>query len=276
MQNAQNYYYMKSLYQSLALLSLIVAFTNCKKDTKDPEPEPIVPPVTTPATPGGGLQIEFEGMVGDSDLVLSAQTYTNQAGNTFNITLCKYYISNIKLTKNDNSVWSEPNSYHLIDYSDALSTIVEIPNVPYSDYKAIEFMIGVDSARNVSGAQTGALDPVKGMFWSWNSGYIMAKMEGTSPQSTATANKLTIHVGGFSGSNSVLKTVSPSFNGNVAKVTSAITPKIHLKCDIMEWFQSPNTISFSTLNTVHMPGTDAKKVGDNYADMFSVEHIHND
>jgi hypothetical protein len=267
---------MKSLYQSLALLCLIVAFTNCKKDTKDPEPEPVVPPVTTPATATGSLQIEFEAMVGDSDLVFSTQTYTNQAGNTFNITLWQYYISNIKITKSDNTVWTEPNSYHLIDYSNPLSTIVEIPNVPYSDYKAIEFMIGVDSARNVSGAQTGALDPVNGMFWSWNSGYIMAKMEGTSPQSTATANKLTIHVGGFSGATSVLKTVSPSFNGNVAKVTSAITPKIHLKCDIMEWFQSPNTINFATLNTVHMPGADAKKVGDNYADMFSVEHIHND
>lgn len=267
---------MRSISQWMAFVCLILTFTNCKKDTKDPEPEPTPPPVTTPATPGGTLQIEFEGAVGDSSLVLSTQTYTNQAGNTFNITLCKYYISNIKLTKNDNTVWTEPNSYHLVDYADALSTIVEIPNVPYSDYKAIEFMIGVDSTRNVSGAQSGALDPAKGMFWSWNSGYIMAKMEGTSPQSTATANKLTIHVGGFSGANSVLKTVSPSFNGNVAKVTSAITPKIHLKCDIMEWFQSPNVINFSTLNTVHMPGTDAKKIGDNYADMFSVEHIHND
>lgn len=266
---------MKSLYQIMMLLCLSVAVSNCKKDTKAPEPEPTPPPVTAPSTPSGSLQIEFDGMVGDSDLVFSTATYTNQAGNTFNITLCKYYISNIKLIKNDNSVWAEPNSYHLVDHDDALSTIVEMANVPYGDYKAIEFMIGVDSTRNVSGAQTGALDPAKGMFWSWNSGYIMAKMEGTSPQSPVTANKLTIHVGGFSGANSVLKTVSPSFNGNVAQVTSAITPKIHLKCDIMEWFQSPNVINFATLNTVHMPGADAKKIGDNYADMFTVEHIHN-
>lgn len=267
---------MKLIYRSMALLFLIAALSNCKKDKKDPEPEPATPPVTTPAAGTGTLQIEFEAMVGDSDLIFSTQTYTNQAGNTFNVTLFEYYISNIKITKSDNTVWSEPNSYHLIDYSDPLSLIVEIPNVPYSDYKAMEFTIGVDSARNVSGAQTGALDPAKGMFWSWNTGYIMAKMEGTSPQSTATANKLTIHVGGFSGPNSVLKTVTPSFNGNVAKVTSAITPKIHLKADLMEWFQSPNTINFGTLNTIHMPGTDAKKVADNYADMFSVEHIHND
>lgn len=266
---------MKTICITLALLCLNLTFTQCKKNSKEPEPEPLTPAVTTPAVTGGTLQIEFEGAVGDSALVLSSQTYTNQAGNTFNVTLCKYYVSNIRLTKNDNSVWSEPNSYHLIDYSDPSSIILEIPNIPYGEYKALEFMIGVDSTRNVSGAQTGALDPARGMFWTWNSGYIMAKVEGTSPQSTATANKLTFHVGGFSGSNSVLKTVSPSFGSDVAKVTTSITPKIHLKCDILEWFQSPNTINFATLNTVHMPGSDAKKIGDNYADMFSVEHIHN-
>jgi hypothetical protein len=61
----------------------------------------------------------------------------------------------------------------------------------------MEFMIGVDSARNNSGAQTGALDPTNGMFWSWSTGYIMAKFEGTSAQSPAAANALKFHIGGF-------------------------------------------------------------------------------
>lgn len=264
---------MKALYKTIALLFVVAVLSNCKKDKKEPEPEAPTSPITT--QPGGNLQIEFEGMVGDSDLVLSTATYTNQAGNTFNVTLCKYYISNIKITKTDNTVWAEPNSYHLIDYSNPLSTIIEMTGVPYADYKSIEFMLGVDSARNVSGAQTGALDPTNGMFWSWNSGYIMAKVEGTSPQSTATANALTFHVGGFKGATSALKVFSPSFGGSLANVSSTIVPKIHLKADILEWFQTPTAINFGTLNTVHMPGNDAKTIADNYADMFSVEHIHN-
>jgi len=129
---------MKSIYKTLSLLFIIAVLANCKKNKKDPEPEAATPPVTTPAVATGSLQILFEGMVGDSDLVLSTQTYTNRAGNTFNITLCKYYISNIKITKTDNTVWTEPNSYHLIDYSDDLTTKITIPNVPYSNYKAIE------------------------------------------------------------------------------------------------------------------------------------------
>lgn len=266
---------MKNLFKITTIAVLALILTNCKKDKdKDPEPTPVNPNPTQPTT--GNLKILFEAMVGDSDLVLgTTETYTNQAGNTFNVTMYKYYISNIKITKTDNSVWIEPNSYHLIDHADDASTLVTIPNVPFGNYKAIEFMIGVDSARNNSGAQTGALDPANGMFWSWSSGYIMAKIEGNSPQSTASANKLTFHIGGFSGVNNTIKTVTPSFNGDTAKVTSTISPEIHMSSNLLEWYQTPTVIDFSTINTVHMPGTSAKTIADNYADMFTIEHIHN-
>ena len=189
--------------------------------------------------------------------------------------MAKYYISNIKLTKTDNSVYVVNNSYHLIDLSDSLLSLVKLSGVPYGNYKAIQFMIGVDSTRNVSGAQTGALDPALGMFWTWSSGYIMAKIEGTSPQSTASANKLEFHIGGFTGVNNVLKLATPSFGLDTAKVSNSITPIIHLSSNLAQWFASPNVIDFSIINTITMPGNNAKKVADNYADMFTVEHIHN-
>jgi hypothetical protein len=264
---------MKNIFKITAIVFIAFTLSNCKKD-KTTEPEPTPTPVTPTATTGS-INIVFEGMVGDSNLVLSTKTYTNQAGNTFNVTTYKYYVSNIKITKNDNTVWSQPNSYHLIDYSDINSTSVTLANVPFGNYKAIEFLIGVDSTRNVSGAQTGALDPAKGMFWTWSSGYIMAKMEGTSPQSSASGNNLKFHIGGFSGSNNTLKTVSPSFGGETANVTSSFNPSIHMSNNLIEWFQTPTPINFSTTNTVHMPGAAAKSIANNYADMFSVEHIHN-
>jgi hypothetical protein len=255
---------------TLALLAL--SLSNCKKDTVTaPAPEPEAP---QPAI-AGNLKLEFEAMVGDSNLVFNTETYTNQAGNTFNVTMYRYYISNIKIIKMDNSVWAEPNSYHLIDHSNPASTSLMLANVPFGNYKAIEFMIGVDSARNNSGAQTGALDAANGMFWSWSTGYIMAKMEGTSPQSAAVANKLTFHVGGFSGSNKVMRIASPSFNNDTAKVTVSASPTIYISSNLLEWFQTPTPVDFSTLHTIHMGGPTAKTIADNYADMFSVEHIHN-
>lgn len=206
---------------------------------------------------------------------MDSVNYTNANGDTFKVTKFNYYISNIKLTKSDGSVFKETESYHLVQESNPASKAFTIANVPYGTYTAISFMIGVDSTRNVSGAQTGALDQANGMFWSWSSGYIMAKFEGTSPQSPATNHALTFHVGGFSGANSVLKDASPSFNGSTANVSSTVTPEIHLKTDVSKWFKSSTITNFATTHTIHMPGAAAKSIANNYANMFSVEHIHN-
>ncbi len=266
---------MKHLLKSTIILAVALTLANCKKETKAPEPEP----APTPVANTGSLNIYFEAMVGDSDLVFATETYTNQAGNTFNVTKYKYYITNIKLTKTDNSVWAEANSYHLIDHSNPASVLMNISGVPFGNYKGIEFMVGVDSARNISGPQTGALDVYNDMYWSWNQtptgGYIMAKFEGTSPQSTAVGNKIIWHIGGYTGVNNALKTVSPSFNNDTAKVTSSLSPVIHMSSNILEWFDTPTVINFSTFpNVIMSGGASAKTVADNYADMFTIEHIH--
>jgi hypothetical protein len=267
---------MKRIFKFITMTCIVAGLTNCKKD-KDSEPTPNGTTVPTATT--GNLKIDFEAMVGDSSLQFGTAntTYTNQSGNTFNVSVYKYYISNIKIINSDNSVWLEPNSYHLIDHSNLASTTLTLSNVPVGTYKGIEFMIGVDSTKNAggSGAQTGALDVANGMYWSWNSGYIMAKFEGTSPQSAATGQNLKFHIGGFSGVNKTMRVVSPSFGTQTANVSSAITPEIHLTSDLLEWFQTPSAIDFSTTHTVHMPGANAKKIADNYSDMFVVKHIHN-
>ena len=260
---------MKTIIKFTSIILLALSFTNCKKDKTEPaQPMPEQPS-------SGSISFDFETVVGDSSLVFSTKTYTNQAGNTFNITKLKYYISNIKLIKQDNSTWSESYSYHLIDHSLTNGGAFTITGVPFGTYTGVEFMIGVDSTHNVSGSQTGALDVTKDMFWDWNQGYIMAKFEGTSPQSTATGNKFMYHVGGFTGANKAIRIINPSFNGASANVTSSITPEIHIKNELLNWLNSPNQMDFSTVNVIMMPGANAKKVADNYASAFSVEHVHN-
>lgn len=264
---------MKTSIKFLSILALAgtILTSSCKKD---PDEEP-TPSPSTPAATTGSLGLHFENMVGDSALILNTKLYTNANGDTFNITKFNYYISNIKLLKSGVVKYTESESYHLIQQNDTTTFDVELTGVPFDNYDGIEFMIGVDSTRNVSGAQTGALDPANGMFWSWSSGYIMLKMEGTSPQSGAVGGGLLFHVGGFSGANSALKTVSPTFNSATANVSSSVTPEIHFKVDVAELFTTPNNINFSTTHTIHMPGAAAKMIADNYADMISVEHIHN-
>jgi hypothetical protein len=258
-------------YSLFLLLTTSLLLTSCKKDP-DEETTP------TPSNPGsttGSLAIHFENMAGDSSLVFNTESYVTANNDTFTVSMLKYYISNIVLTKSGGGTYVEAESYHLIDASDLATGDFTLLNVPFGDYTAVSFMIGVDSLRNVSGAQTGALDPANGMFWSWSTGYIQAKLEGHSPQSTAGGNQIIYHVGGYKGIYNPLKTVSPSFGTEVASVSSTVTPEIHIKANVLEWFTSPVNISIASTSfnmTVNQTSLD---MSDNYADMFTVEHIHN-
>ncbi len=253
---------------ALFFMSVIV-ISSCKKDPDD-EPTPETPSATT-----GSLKIEFENMVGDSALVFNTKSYVNANNDTFTISKFNYYISNIKLMKGGVVAYTESESYHLLQQSDLSSLALTLANVPFDTYTGIQFMIGVDSVRNHAGAGTGALDPGKGMYWPWNSGYIMLKMEGNSPQSGNSTGGLMFHVGGFLGTDNVSKIVNPSFGTETAIVSASVTPEVHIKANLLEMFTTPTNTNFTTTYTVHMPGAMAKSIADNYADMFSVEHIHN-
>lgn len=160
-----------------------------------------------------------------------------------------------------------PVDYFLVDEADSLSKIIDL-SLPAADISSIQFLLGVDSIRNVSGIQTGALDPMKGMFWTWNSGYIMAKLEGTSESSTIGGHYFTYHIGGFKGENNVLKTITL-----LIPETKESVQEIHITADINTWFKNKSDIKISETPVCHMPGALAKKIADNYSAMFSINAI---
>lgn len=243
----------------------MLVFSSCKKDETTPLP-----------TPTTSIQLSFSNVVGTQPLTLgTTYQYVNANGDSFCCTLYKYYISNIKFTDNNNNTWSEPESYHLVSTSNPSSLSFTVNGIPAATYTSMSFMIGVDSARNVSGAQTGALDPANDMFWTWNTGYIMAKFEGKSPVSTLPAHSLQFHIGGYEGSTATQHIVSPSFGSSTAIVTTSATPVIHIKSDVLEWFQSPSRINFAVDCGINSPGASAVMIANNYADMFTVTGIDN-
>ena len=249
---------MKSFIKLSILTFSVIFFAACNK--KDDPPAP------------GKTYLEFFNVVGGSNLNLNNQWYRNENGDSFRVTKFNYYISNIKLNGTNGATYAEKESYHLIEHSATPSHMAfNMKDVPAGKYKSITFTIGVDSLRNVSGAQDGDLAADKGNFWSWNTGYIMLKFEGNSPKASTPDGMLMMHCGGFSGANSVLKTITLPFPDEI-EVTGTATPHIHLQADLLTMFKSPNKISFSNLTTIHMPGADAKKLADNYANMFTVSY----
>ena len=106
---------------------------------------------------------------------------------TLNISNFKCYISNLTYYKNDSIVHSSIKKAHLIDATDSRSFI--IMENEFFKFDKIRFNIGVDSLTNVSGIFEGDLDPANGMYWTWQSGYINFKLEGTSSLCPARKNK---------------------------------------------------------------------------------------
>lgn len=262
---------MKSIPFLLTVISGAVLVASCKPDPVDP----VAPAETWPPT-SNAVCISFEHKAGSDSLIVDTELrYQNINGDSFTCEAMKYYISNVSFTDNLGNTWYEPESYHLIDAADLNSCRIYIDDMPSGNYVSMNFMIGVDSARNVSGAQTGALDPAHGMFWTWSSGYIMAKYEGRSPMSTQPFGLVLLHLGGFSGTYASQRWASPSFNVQQLQITSSTVPTIHMKSDLLEWFQNPNVIDFSSVNNVNTPTNMSVSIANNIPDSFTITSIEN-
>jgi len=259
----------KLLIPGLFVLALFFSLSSCKKDDDEEE-------TPTPTATYGSMRIEFEHVFGTSDFALGT-AFANGSSENLTFTTLKYYISNIVLTKADGSTWAEKESYHLVNFADAASTLLTLDSVPTGDYKGFRFTIGVDSTRNVSGAQTGALDPANGMFWTWNSGYIFMKAEGTSPQISGMGNAFEYHLGGFKVSNGTKcdQQFSHTFSGEVATVSTIATPQVHMMVDVKQLFDGATPFSAAAMPMIHMPGSDAVNMMSNFGSGFEFEHLHN-
>ncbi len=245
---------------------------SCKDD------QPVDPAGTT-----GSITIEYDNVVGDRDLKLDTDNYTNAAGEAFTISTMNYYISNIKLLKADGSSYVVPkdSSYYLVREADLASQEIKLNNVPVGDYTGVEFMIGVDSLKCASDPtqRTGVLDIASPdvMYWAWNSGYIFMKLEGASPASTIASGNYNYHIGLFGGLTTKtinnLKTVKIDFAGTKATVTSKLSPQVHLLADALKIFNGPTQLSIAN-NSVVMASAYSVNIANNYQSMFSLDHIH--
>lgn len=220
-------------------------------------------------TEPGTVNIEFKNRAAGNNLELNTTTYSNAMGQDFKFTKFRYILSNFRLKKSDGTYYNVPESYYLIDEAVSNSEKVNLTNVPAGTYTALEFIIGVDSARNTSGAQTGALDPTTGMFWTWNSGYIFVMMEGLAASSPS--GDLTFHIGGYKGANNCIRTSTVNFSSNL-NVGKDKSPELEIDVNVLEMFKAPNAIDFTTLSNT-MGGPTSVLVADNYIDMFTFNSI---
>jgi len=264
---------MKKIYALLLTAVVITSFVSCSDDGSN-------------AT-SGSITFEFDNVVGSTNLQLNTDDtpYTNAKGEAYKLTRLTYYVSSIQLKRADGTVYFDrvkpdgSEGYYLIDENDAESQEVTLENIPAGDYTEVTFTIGVDASQVNQGAQAGALDPAKGLFWSWNSGYIFMAVEGVSPASTEVDNAFQYHVGGYKedvASNQVnnVKTITLSFNGDSSPVRAQHKPELHLLFDVNKFFNGTGEqVTFGSNASRHSP-LKCKDLAGNIAASFVVDHVH--
>jgi hypothetical protein len=260
---------MKSIYNILLIgLAVGLFLGSCKGELPQPPPAQTNPFDTITNFQGllipntGKLNVKVTYSYGGSPLVFDTKLYSNMGGDTFTISLIRHYLSNITLIGDKGKV--NLNDYHLINAEEIPSTHFQINNVPAGVYQSVSAILGVDSIRNSSGLQEGALDPAYGMFWTWATGYIFFKFEGT----TTKGKTFGTHVGGSAS----IPVNTVSLLGFKIKSTA---PTITLNIDLEEMWMNPNVYSFvKDGHDVHSPADPSNlKILQNMQDMISVTSI---
>jgi hypothetical protein len=103
----------------------------------------------------------------------------------------KFYISNIQFWQNGKAIAGFAKQHPLIDAEDSASQTVTLNVKKSIAFNQLTFDVGIDSTTNASGAMGGDLDPTNGMYWTWQSGYINFKLEGTG------LVPFKFHIGGY-------------------------------------------------------------------------------
>lgn len=211
------------------------------------------------------LQLKFNLCFRNQPLLIN-HSYSSKT-DTLEISVLKFYISELELHYKDGTTHQEQNSFHLIDASDKNSQFINLPNK--KDLIKVRFNIGIDSTSSVSGALSGDLDATKGMYWAWQSGYINMKIEGKSTSCKTRKNAFQFHIGGYMKPYYALKEVNINFNDNdndndnINKCN-----EISIKIDVSKLFKS---INLSETNSVMIPGEKAMQIADLSVKMFSSE-----
>lgn len=157
--------------------------------------------------------ISFNPVFGPNKLQLDSAYVISD---TITINTFRFYLGELKLYNQDLLVWKDTNGYHLFDAADTGSWQVKVPSHIKAD--KLSFNLGTDSLTNVSGAMGGDLDPSKGMYWAWNSGFINIKLEGTSPACNTRNHAFQFHLGGYAHPHATVQQVTMPYSNTTILV----------------------------------------------------------
>lgn len=264
-----------TLYKALAIVAISITLGSCSSDDSSSD-----------ISGKGKIILEFDNAYGTNDLILNTQPNKTSNNEILKISMVKYIVSNVVLTKADGTTFTYPKSksYFIADEASAEGREFELTDVPAGDYVKVKFGIGVDEEQwKLGAAGQGdllALADDAGMTWTWAAGYKFLAFEGTFTSPTVTtATSFMVHTG-KTGTDYNYTEVTLDLPTK-ALVRTTITPEVHLITDVSKIIDGTNKIKLSDNNAggmgaMIMGGTNLPLITQNVSGMFRVDHVHND
>ncbi len=182
--------------------------------------------------------------------------YISIDSSEYTFSALRFYLSEIRIFTSKGK--SEIKKIHLFDLEDSSSYELLTARDGIS---SIAFLLGTDSVTNVSGILEGPLDPLLGMYWTWNSGYINFKLEGKSNRSVLPDKSFEYHIGGY------LPPFATSrwMQFDIPSSKEEIRIELHLD----EWL---NNINIEKSASVLIPGEQASQFADQLVPIIKLGH----
>lgn len=186
----------------------------------------------------GKLNIEIAHQIDGQDLKFNTMNYQCEAGYPYQITRLEYYLSAFRFTDKQGHVYTSDKVAYMNPNKESTLNFV-FDDIPSGDYVQMDFLIGLDSAHNISNSLDATVEN-QNMAWPdmMGGGYHFMKLEGIF-QDNNNNTGFAMHLGrnGF---------VTPIHLKKSFSVKRNRTSSLLLNMNINEWFRNPETYNFIT------------------------------
>lgn len=146
---------------------------------------------------GSYLTVRFQPYWLDKPINVNQQFSAGKGLDSLRFSTLRFYISGLTSMNDSQTQLNDPDKAHLIDVFDTSRNHVAIDALSSDGATKFCFTLGLDSVLNTSGILDGDLDPVEGMYWTWQSGFIHFKLEGDFSVRDTEARRFEYHIGGY-------------------------------------------------------------------------------
>ena len=181
------------------------------------------------------------------------QVYLTENKDSISFSTLKMYFSDFRFREKLSGGITEIDTLIFYDLADS-STHVFFKNLEISNYDDVSFTLGLDSSKNVSGELENAYDPLLGMYWAWNTGYVNLKLAGKSNLILTKTHDFEFHLGGYRYPLATAQNIEVDLNDQ------------YIYFDLEKLFSE--SINLSKNHHIMLPGKDAFLISQGLSDCF--------